>query len=237
MPYYPEDREFIFLLKSMKKEYVESTIKKGRFCFNHPSVFNEGENLNPAQVDKWDGHMSIKVKNLVIAHVLQDDENGYVTGEAMPLAEEAKLHIQSEVAKHTPICCFRIVEANEFSINTEERSLFYSLGDIADRIMKDFGHDSYVMIEAVPFIERIRKHHSVLRGSVVYEDTLKLGSFDIDKEFQELAEQIFRKDKAYEWQKEYRIALLHPTEKTPVFVELGSIEDITIAHGVIEDLR
>lgn len=237
MPYYPENREFIFLLKSMKKEYVESTIKKGRFCFNHPSVFNEGEDLNPAQVDKWDGHMSIKVKNLVIAPVLQDDENGYVTGEVVPFADEAKLHIQSGVAKHTPICCFRIVEANEVLINTEEKTLFYSLGDIADRIMKEFGHDSYVMIEAAPFIERIRKNHSVLRGSVIYEDTLKPGSFNIDQKYQDLAEQIFRKDKAYEWQKEYRIALCEPTENTPVFVELGSIEDITIAYGRLEDLR
>lgn len=237
MSFYSDDREVRFLLKTMKAKHLESTIKKGQFCFNHPSVFNKWESADSARFDKWDGHMSIEVKNLVIAPVLQDDENEYVTGEVMPLADEAILHIQSGEAKHTPICCFRIVEDNEVSIDFDKRTLTYSLGTIADRIMNEFGHDSYVMIEAAPFIERIRKNYSVLRGAVAYEDTLKPGCFDIDKKYQELAEQIFRKDKAYEWQKEYRIALCEPTENSPVFVELGSIEDITIAHGRIEDLR
>lgn len=237
MSFYSDDREVSFLLKTMKAKYLESTVKKGRLCFNHPSVFNKWESVNSAQFDRWDGHMSIKVKNLVAAPILQDDENRCVYGKVEPLADEAILHIQSGIAKHTPICCFRIIEKHEVTICIKEKTLTYSLGTIADRIMNEFGHDSFVMIEAAPFLERIRNHKSVLSGAVVYKDTLKLGCFDIDQNYQELAEQIFRKDKAYEWQKEYRIALSEPTENTPVFVELGSIEDITIAYGRLEDLR
>ena len=57
--------------------------------------------------------------------------------------------------------------------------------------------------------------------------------FALDKEYQIIAEQLFRKDEKFAWQNEYRIALA-PTEESPVFVEIGSIEDIACCGSLID---
>lgn len=225
-----------FLMKTMKAKHVEDTMKKGKFCFSHPSVFHRWENTQSAQSDIWDGYSSIIARDLVYAPIIQDDENGTVYGKIKPLADKANLHIQMENAKHTPICCFRMIEKNEISIDHESHTLNYSLGEIADRIIKDFGHDSYIIIQAVPFIERLRKHCGIYRGAVTYKDVIRIGEICSDEKHQDLVEQLFRKDKRFEWQKEFRIALVPPTANSPVFVEIGSIEDIAIS-GNIADLR
>lgn len=220
----------------MKSEYVEDTLKKGRFCFNHPSVFNKWEREKSAQYDRWDGYSSIIARDLVYAPIIQDDENGTVYGKIKPLADKANLHIQMENAKHTPICCFRMIEENEITIDHESHTLNYSLGEIADRIIQDFGHDTFIIIQAVPFLERLGNHYSIYRGAVTYKDVIRIGEICADEQHQDLVEQLFRKDKRFEWQKEYRIALVPPTENSPVFVEIGSIKDIAIS-GNIADLR
>lgn len=80
----------------MKAKHVEDTMKKGRFCFNHPSVFNRWENTQSAQSDIWDGYSSIIARDLVYAPIIQDNENGIVYGKIKPLADKANLHIQMD---------------------------------------------------------------------------------------------------------------------------------------------
>ena len=231
-----EDNCILFFLKSMKSKHVEETMKKGRFCFSHPCTFNKSGGNNPAQFDRWDGHSCHIATHLVFAPIEKEDEHGVIYGKVRHFADEAIVHMQYGEAKHTPICCFRIVEKDEVSFAHEAKALIYSLGKTADRIINEFGHDSYILIQAEPFIERLKKENNFLCGSVIYKDILQPGMFQIEDQYQELAEQLYRKDSRFSWQKEYRIALVPSTGVSPVFVEIGSIEDIAVS-GKIEDLR
>lgn len=229
------ENKIIFLLKSMKSEYVEDTLKKGRFCFNHPAIFNKWEKTVSAQYDRWDAHSSYKATNLVYAPIIGEQNGTPIYGKVMPLADKAIIHEQSKIVKHSPICCFRMVEENE-AILTKSGTIHYSLGETADRIINEFGHDSFVLILAVPFLERmLEKYRNSICGPIVYKNTLNDYDFQVPEQFKDRVEQLLRKDEQYSWQKEYRI-VLPPTKNSPVFAELGSIEDIAIS-GKIADLR
>lgn len=231
----PKDKKIVFLLKTLKSEYLESTMKKGRFCFNPPSVFNRWEDTNTAQYDKWDGHSCEIADKVLIAPIIQEDENGVVYGEVKALSNKAIIHTQSTKAKQTPICCFRSVDENEIAFDADTQTLTYSLGNIAERIINEFGHDSFILILIEPFIERIKQKYSLLCGSVIYKNIANDMPISVDERYQELTEELFRKDEKYMWQKEFRIALTDPTTDKPFFIELGSIEDIAIS-GRMEEL-
>ena len=226
------NREFLYLLKSLKEKHVEDTMKKGRFCFNHPSIFNKWENSASAQSDRHDSHSAYDAIDIFFAPIIGEKDGVPQYGEVKRLADKGIIRLQDNRVKHSPICCFRLVEKNEITV--EEGAICYSLGETAKRIKNEFGHDSFVLIQAKPFLERVRKQYSCSTGSVVYRDTLNGYDFDVPDQCKEVVEQLYRKDERFAWQKEYRI-VLPPTEETPVFIELGSIEDIAIS-GSMDDL-
>ena len=228
------EHPILFLFKSMKQEHVDGSMKKGRFCFNHPSVFSGWEEKDSAQYDKWDGHGAHKLKHLYVAP--------YTKGETQPppmdkwtkIADETTVHFESDAAKHTPICCFRAIRSDDLLSDKERRNAYFPLHEIADRIRNEFNHDAYILVEATPFLERMRKSvPCCYTGAVIYQDTMNEPPFSLDKGHQIIAEQLFRKDEKFAWQKEYRIALA-PTEESPVFVEIGSIEDIACCGSLID---
>lgn len=223
------NNKIIFLLKTMKHEYVEETMKKGRFCFNHPTVFNKWEKVDSAQYDRWDAHSAYNADHLIFAPIIGEKDGKPVYGKIQKLADKAIIHEQSKPVKHSPICCFRYVEKHEVII--EDDGIIFSLGNTADRIIKEFGHDSFIMIQALPFLKRIRSNYQCYCGDVVYKDTLNDYDFDVPDQIKDHVEQLFRKDKSFEWQKEYRVVLT-PTDNSPVFIELGSIEDIAISGSL-----
>lgn len=229
-----KENRIVLLLKSMKNEYVNDTLTKGRFCFNHPVAFNVWESKDAAQYDPWDAHSAYDAIHLVYAPIIGEENGMPVYGQGHKFADKAFIHEQSGAAKHSPICCFRFIEENE--VMWSQNGFEFSLGETADRIINEFGHDSYIIIQAKPFIERVQKQcPSSLLGAVAYHDKLNNYQFPVPEEIKERVEQLFRKDERYSWQKEYRIAL-PPTKNSPVFLELGSIEDIAIS-GKIADLR
>jgi hypothetical protein len=224
----------LFLFKSMKQEHVDGSMKKGRFRFSHPSVFSGWEDKDSAQCDKWEGHGAHGLKHLYVAP--------YTKGETQPppmdkwtkIADETTVHFESDAAKHTPICCFRAIRSDDLLSDKERRNAYFPLHEIADRIRNEFNHDAYILVEATPFLERMRKSvPCCYTGAVIYQDTMNEPPFSLDKGHQIIAEQIFRKDEKFAWQKEYRIALA-PAEKSPVFVEIGSIEDIACCGSLID---
>ena len=213
-------------------------MKKGRFCFNHPTVFSEWEEKEAAQYDCWEAHSSHEAKDVMIFPMIGENENGTpIYGAGKKLCDQAIIHEQLESVKHTPICCFRAIEKEE--VKYENGKLIYTLGETAKRIRNEFGHDSFVLIQAVPFIERIEKtlgSRLVGRGSVIYKDVLNDNEFPhIDDKYQDEVQQLFRKDIKYEWQKEYRLTL-QPSKESRILIEIGSIEDIAISRN-IDDLE
>ena len=229
-----EQESIIFLLKAMKGEYVEQTIKQGRFCFNHSTLFSKWEDPQSAQFDKWEGHSSMEATDLMAFPILEYREDGFpIYGNAIRLADKAIIHSQTGEAKDSPICCFRAVERDEITI--QGGSVNCSLGETANRIIGEFGYDSYVLIKAKPFIKQVKERKEFyMSGRVVYQDTMNQFPQKLPDEYERIAEQLLRKDKKYEWQKEYRI-ILRPTKAPRVFLEIGSIEDIAIS-GKLSDL-
>lgn len=229
-----ENRKIITLFKSMKHEYLEDTMKEGKFCFCHPTVFNRWEDRESAQYDRWEGHSSVEAIDLYVAPIVSEKEDGTIVyGKILKLADRGIVHTQTGEAKHTPICCFRMIEQEDVEI-IDEKHFSFSINGTEERIMKEFGHDTFVLIQIAPFLERIRKTvPSCYTGAVVYQDTMNKSPFTLDDKHQEIAEQIYRKDERFSWQKEYRIAL-EPAIEEKTFVKIGSIEDIAIS-GRMED--
>lgn len=227
------ENKILFFLKSMKCKYVDDILKYGRFCFNHPAIFNKWESKKDAQYDPWDAHSVYEATHLIFAPIIDEKDGIPVYGEVHKLADKGIVRTQSAVANKSSICCFRMVEEHEVSF--DENHIFYTLGETADKIINEFGHDSYILIQAAPFLERIRQKYSCYCGAVVYRNTLNDYEFQVPEQEKDFVEQLFRKDVKYEWQKEYRI-VLPPSDNNPVFIELGSIEDIAIC-GKISDLR
>lgn len=225
------ERKALFFLKSMKKRHVEETIKKGKFCFNHPSVFNRWETTTSAQHDRWDAYSSHVATHLVFAPIIGEKDGIPVYGKAQKIADKGIVRLQSYGAQHTPICCFRIIEENE-TVRTPEGTKVF-LGEIAEKILSEFGHDAFVLIEAAPFLERLTHKYTCLTGGVIYKDTTNDYEFKVPDQYKDVFEQLFRKDERFAWQKEFRIAL-PPSQESPVFIELGSIEDIAIS-GMLSD--
>ena len=127
-----EDRNITFLIKTMKKKYLEKTLKQGEFCFNLPSVFNLETNLAVAQQDKWDSHLSYIAQKIYYAPIISEDENGVHYGVAKKLADSARMYQISEASKHTPLCCFRKVDDDD--LVEKYGAAFLRLGNIVDRI-------------------------------------------------------------------------------------------------------
>ena len=228
-----DDDQIVFLLKSMKKQYVKDTITKGRFCFNHPAIFSQWEDANAAQYDRWEAHSAFEAKYLVAAPIIGENNGMPIYGKGKKIADKAIIHMQTDIVKYSPICCFRTVKTTEVSFLGDK--IEYTLGQTAQKIKKEFGHDSFVLIQVGPFIERLKRIvNSFIAMEVVYCDLINNYPFKVEKKYREIAEQLFRKDKKFEWQKEYRIAL-QPSQETPVFIELGSLEDIA-ASGDLDDL-
>ena len=222
-----DDEQIVFLLKTMKKKYVEDTMTKGRFCFNHPAVFSQWEDINAAQYDRWEAQSAFEATYLVYAPIIGEKNGMPIYGQGKKIADKAIVHMQTDLAKNSPICCFRTVNKNEVEFLGNE--IKYTLGSTARRIQKEFGHDAFVMIQLMPFIERLKSSvDSFIAMKVAYCDLINDYPFNVEKKNREIVEQLFRKDKKYEWQKEYRI-VLPPSQDTPVFVEIGSIEDIAVS--------
>lgn len=215
-----------FFMKTMKKEYVEDTVKYGRFCFNHPSVFNKWEDINSAQYDKWDCHTSFEANYVHFAPIINEENGNPVYGKPIKLTDKCTMHFQDSLVSHTPICCFRQIMESE--IERDGNTVTFSLGEIADRIMNEFHHDSFVIINADYLYDKMREKHIAFLGSVVYKNTLIGDEFNVPDKYFDAISQLFRKDELYAWQREYRFAL-PPSETSPVFVELGSIEDYAVS--------
>ncbi len=229
-----KDQKIEFLIKTMKKRHLEDTLKKGRFCFNFPSVFNFQSNLASAQQDKWDSHLTYEVTKLICAPVISDQDEDIKYGPIIELADRAQLRTISNKSKATPLCSFRKVDSEDFVYKYDVA--FFRLGELVDRVKSEFQHDAFVLIfHPHLFIKRLSQVERCFARSIHYGE--------IDEEFQNFLDlckfdqkEMFQKAVDYEWQKEFRVVLPPRHASGPQIIEIGSIEDIAFG-GDIETLR
>ena len=234
LEYLAEDWNFPFLIKTMKKERLERTLKEGRFCFTTPSTFIGGDGLASAQQDRFEAHLSIKAYHLMVAPILYEDKDGPHYGPAEKFASQAQMHVITDDAKHTPLCSFRYVDPTE--LIEKYGAYFFRLGNTVDRIKDEFKHNAFIFILAPQvFGHRLFQKAPCFSYKVHYGDiNLKFNKFIEQVGYQTAS--LFQKDPLYQWQQEFRI-ILEPKEKEGKhFIEIGSIEDIAFG-GELEQLR
>ena len=228
-----EDNRILFLMKSLKSDYLESTMN-GQFYFSYPDTFtSDNSDLGEGQRDRWDSHLSVhSPEEFFIAPIGEDGKSNIE--QRIVLSRNKPVHIISETSEHTPMCCFRKVE--ECDIEQYGSAIRFRLGNVVDRIQSEFkGHDSFILIiQWKEFLRRLEVQTTYFARSIHYGD--------VDEEYirfynetDMLQAEMFQKDEKYRWEKEFRIILPADPEK-PKFVNIGSIRDIAIC-GKLESLR
>lgn len=228
-----EDNKIVFLMKSLKNDFLESTMN-GQFYFSYPDTFtNANSDLGEGQRDRWDSHLSVQaLEEFFIAPIGEDGKPDIK--HRIILSRNKPVHIISKTSEHTPMCCFRKVE--ECDIEQYDNTIRFRLGDVVDMIQSEFkGHDSFILIIYwKEFLRRLEAQTTYFARSIHYGD--------VDKEYirfynetDMLQAEMFQKDEKYRWEKEFRIILPADSEK-PKFVNVGSIRDIAIC-GKLESLR
>lgn len=228
------EEDIVFLVKTLKKEYLQSTLE-GKLFFSCPDTFiSTGNNLASGQQDVYDSHLSFQAYHLVVAPIIAEDENGIRYGKGKKIADSARIHQINATSRHSPMICFRKVD--ESDIKVVDDCTIFALGDLVDTINLEMGHDAFILIAyPLEFHKRLNEKERFFGRSIHYGD--------IDEQFQKFLDEhpseqseMFQKRMEYAWQKEYRIAL-SPREDTSSFtVDIGSIEDIAMG-GDIELLR
>ena len=226
-------QKIVFLIKTMKRKFLSSTLKEGSFCFNCAEVFNNSTGLTSAQHDRHDAHRKYNAKSVRIYPINSKDGK---CGCPIKIAQEATIRAISGKEKNTPYCCFRLVEENEIIYSNQNHIGHFRLGNVVDRIREEFPHDAYILVyNPTELLQRINEKESCFARSIHYgEKTEEFEQF-LDESPHE-QKYMFEKDDQYSWQKEFRIALSPQETPQKKIIDIGSIEDIAIG-GNLEELK
>lgn len=228
------EKDIVFLLKTLKKEHLKSTLE-GKLFFSCPDTFVSSKNkLAPGQHDTFDSHLSFPIQHLLYAPIIQEDENGIEYGKGKKLADHAYIHLLNPISRQSPMICFRKVDKAD--IVEGEGYIIFSLGDLVEKIKAEMAHDAFILIvNPFEFHGRLNQKERFFGRSIHYGE--------IDDDFQKFLDtypteqsEMFQKRMDYAWQKEYRIVLTPRKKPCKMIVDIGSIEDIAIG-GDIEWLR
>ena len=214
----------MFLLKTLNKKHLESTILQGEFCFNFPTAFKDNTDLKPAQVDSWEGHKTTEVSHVMVFPA-ESEKNGVIKYGSPLSFPSGVVRETTELAQKTPFCSFRLLNSDEVCADAHGFSCKLS-NETYNKIKAEFGHDAFIFIIAVQeFANRLCKQEGCF-GSPIYYGTT---DNTYDKAFQSqppFVSCLFQKSKKYEWQHEYRIIVSPKESPGPHFVKIGSIADI-----------
>lgn len=228
------ESDVIMLLKTLKKEYLDSTLD-GKLCFSCPNLFTSTTNdLKPGQQDARDSYLSFDAHHVVIAPIISKDGEPIQYGPTKKIADKARMHTCNSIVQRSPMNCFRKITMDD--IQQRKECDVFALGDLVDRISSEMGHDAYVLIAyPLEFLKQLNEKERFFAHSIHYGE--------IDEQFESFLEEyplqqseMFQKSMDYAWQKEYRLVLTPRDNTNQVFVEMGSIRDIAIG-GDLEDLR
>lgn len=233
MTWHMED-DVVMLLKTLKKEYLQSTLD-GKLCFSCPEVFSSAtNNLLPGQQDSKDSYLTVSALHIVVAPIISKENEPIQYGQGKKLTDKGQVSILNDIAKHSPMNCFRKVTIDDI----QQRGKYHivAFGNLVDRIREEMGHDAYLLIPfPVEFLKQLNEKEHFFGHSIHYGE--------IDEEYEKFLEEyptpqseMFQKRMEYAWQKEYRLVLKPRADTEKVFVDMGSIRDIAIG-GDLEELR
>ena len=227
------DNKIIFLMKTLKSDFLKSTMDGG-LHFRYPNSFSKTNNdLASGQIDKWDSHLSFTSYDEFFMAPIGEDGKPDIENRTV-IARNIPVHLISNISEKTPICCFRKIE--ECDIERYGNAFRFRLGNTVDRIQTEFnGHDSFILIiRWKEFLNRIEEKTPFFARSIHYGDVNK-EYIEFYNETPMIQAEMFQKDEKYSWQKEFRI-ILPPGEGYPKTINIGSIRDIAIC-GKLEKLR
>ncbi|MBR0541843.1 MAG: hypothetical protein IJK26_06505 [Clostridia bacterium] len=230
------NNDVVMLLKTLKSQYLTSTLDEGNLCFNKPQVFQKSDDLAKGQADPWDSNKFFTALDLYVAPVISDTPEGTKYGKPIYIGTNIPMREISGQSKMTPVCCFRKVDESDFK---EENGVYlFRLDEVTvERIKDEFEHDSFLLVvNPRELINRILKQTFCFARSVHYGE--------IDEEYQKYLDaydfnqaEMFQKREEYAWQKEFRIIIrADNSSDLRKFMRVGSLQDIAIG-GKIDQLK
>lgn len=201
-----------FLIKYSKPEHSQRFINLGEM-YLQPLSFYRKKDLNDEVGDVNEGAHIVRAFSNAVLHRILDSGKKELVGN---ITNGVHREFSHEYASLSVYCIYYlIIPAKDY---TNERDL------IDEKLLKEFGGSATVIYNLEKFYDRLdtyleKTSYSYNRQSVEYIDVI------------EHREQLtpFQKDKKYEHQNEFRLAVKNEREETPLLLAIGNLNDIAFS--------
>lgn len=209
-----------FFIKFGKKDYLLDTLYNGNIRFSPIKSYSKNTTQSNGKIeDSYDGSLYYPIECIVVAPVIKDDLNEYVTGTPRLLADRGSMRITSHRDLLIPILSL-------YSFDSPSIDGLVKLDNYDDVVSNFPDYDSALIIyNPLEFIKRLENKNHIYANYVVYTDQSPT-EFDIDNQIHSL----YYKRQEYSSQREFRIVLMDDLIDEPKFITIGPITDI--AHIV-----
>ena len=205
-----------FLIKYSKPDHSQSFINLGEMYLQPLSFFRK-EDHNDEVGDLNEGAHIVKAfSNATFHRVLDSGEKelvGHMTG--------VRREFSHEYASLSVYCMYHLIIPAKDYIN--------ELDVIDDKLLREFGGSATVIYNLEKFYDRLDTY--LEEKSYCYERRL-VEYIDVIKHPEQLTP--FQKDKKYEHQNELRLAIKNETEKAPLLLAIGNLNDIAFSVSLVE---
>lgn len=225
VPKYKENKEVIAFLKFT--DHIDSLLKGDLFMNNLQRYIDmEKESGIRGMGDRFEG-----------AEVMSDVEIRIYdnrTGELLLQGESESVHTRLTDSEKTPVYCLFSITTDHLTIINETEEFYVTKIDFSEadkeKMISEFG-EKLVMINPNAFVERVQKAfvekgYGYRMGTVTYDDYGVNSSKRLKAYRESDSEVFFWKDKFFENQNEYRIAIKSIKTDKPIIENIGDISDI-----------
>ncbi|MCK1983706.1 MULTISPECIES: hypothetical protein [Peribacillus] len=225
-----------FLVKFVNPEYLD-TLLDGKLFMNTLGHFIEQEEKTKirGQGDKYEGAHVFPVQNIQLI----DRKTDQVFGTA-----KTGIYLERyEGIREIPVFCFTNFTAKDFKLIKEEENSATFILDIDDeeknKILENFG--SKAVLLPSDFIEMLEEDSNnqnlqfIIR-SVLYDDYTVINPERMKKFEENPIEVITWKERFFEYQREVRFAINHPTQK-PIEFKMRNIREQSVVMDAEKFLK
>ncbi|PEU53762.1 hypothetical protein CN395_26145 [Priestia megaterium] len=156
------------------------------------------------------------------------------TGELILQGDSERVHARLTDSEKTPVYCLFSLTTDHLTLIDETDEFYITKIDFSDeeieKMISEFG-ETVVMINPNAFVERVQKAfvekgYGYRMGKVTYDDYGVNSSKRMEAYRKNDSEVFFWKDKFFENQNEYRIAIKSIKTDEPIIENIGDISDI-----------